>query len=330
VANRRPLIASPRVAPDLPLGRTDLERLIGDFESVLIAAGQKPSASSGYVGSALRFIRWLSGDYRPRNAAARPWGEDSQRRGHWTLLELHEQLDGYQRELEDARLRPLAVRTYMHSARAFVRWLAGDFAPRGPSTDVPIEPSTTSADVEDRIPDAASEPVAESHLATAGPAIPEDWFWEGRVQDAVVGHLIVTGWHIRQMADTATRARGHDIVAAKGDTELIVEVKGYPSVAYRDPRRALEPKRTHPSMQAKVWFADAVVKCLRIKGMLGDATAAALALPDFPRYRSLLNDTMGPLRQLGIGVMLVEQTGEVSVAIPFEPDSPNSGDAASA
>ncbi len=42
---------------------------------------------------------------------------------------------------------------------------------------------------------------------TAGDAR-ADWFWEGNVQAALIGHLAATGWQIRQVADTRSRSTG--------------------------------------------------------------------------------------------------------------------------
>jgi hypothetical protein len=39
-----------------------------------------------------------------------------------------------------------------------------------------------------------------------------DWFWEGNVQRAVVGHLVDEGWTIESETDTASRARADAIV----------------------------------------------------------------------------------------------------------------------
>jgi hypothetical protein len=89
----------------------------------------------------------------------------------------------------------------------------------------------------------------------------------------------------------------------------MVEVKGYPSVGYRDPRRAHEIKRTNPTLQAKHWYADAMLKSLRYQGK-HPGVGVAIAVPDFPRYRSLLAETSGSLRTLGVAVLLA---GEQSV-----------------
>jgi hypothetical protein len=70
-----------------------------------------------------------------------------------------------------------------------------------------------------------------------------DWFWEGNVQEALAGYLEGKGWSIRSLADTAARSRGIDIVAVRGSTQLLVEVKGYPSTTYKGADEG--PTKTH-------------------------------------------------------------------------------------
>jgi hypothetical protein len=154
---------------------------------------------------------------------------------------------------------------------------------------------------------------ASGVLVAVDSDVPSDWFWEGRIQDVMVDYLRHDRWVIVATANTASRARGDDIEAVKNDRE----VKGYPSVGYRDPRRAGEVKRTNPTLQAKHWYAEALLKVVRIKGTRG-RTEVAMALPDAPRYRSLLSETNGALKQLGVGVYLVRADGDVEVLLPHE------------
>ena len=83
----------------------------------------------------------------------------------------------------------------------------------------------------------------------------EDWFWEGNVQAAVADYLVGDGWTIEQAADTASRARGIDLLASKDGRSLAVEVKGYPSTTYVRGEQQGMPKRTNPTNQAPKWFA---------------------------------------------------------------------------
>lgn len=140
--------------------------------------------------------------------------------------------------------------------------------------------------------------------------ITADWFWEGQVVGSLVKFLIRDGWLIRSQADTHSKERGADIHAAKREIELFVEAKGYPSKFYRDPRRASEQKPTNPTNQAQQWYSHALLKALRLQNEHASAIIA-LAFPDFPRYRALLEETSGALRKLGIVVYLTRETGEV-------------------
>jgi hypothetical protein len=145
--------------------------------------------------------------------------------------------------------------------------------------------------------------------------VPTDWFWEGHVHDVMVAYLRREGWTITAESNMAIRAQGDDIAALKDGRRLVVEVKGYPSVGYRDPRRAGELKRTNPTLQAKHWFADALLKLVRIRGKRPDVSAA-MPFPDSPRYRSLIEETREPLRQLGVGLFVVMPDGRVDEVLP--------------
>lgn len=48
----------------------------------------------------------------------------------WTTAELASELDRFEAELREAGLAENSVRTYVDRSRYFVRWLAGDYAPR--------------------------------------------------------------------------------------------------------------------------------------------------------------------------------------------------------
>lgn len=152
---------------------------------------------------------------------------------------------------------------------------------------------------------------------------PSDWFWEGNVQLAIQLSLEKAGWTIRSSADTASKAHGTDLLASLASRTLAVEVKGYPSTNYADPRRALETKKTNPINQAGHWYAQAVLKAMRMRSSLPLAEIA-IGLPDFPRYRNLLADTEGSLRVIGVGVYLVAEPASVKLLIehkaPIPPD----------
>lgn len=155
-------------------------------------------------------------------------------------------------------------------------------------------------------------PRSQTKAAVNVPHAPEldEWFTEAQVQSKVVAHLVAKGYRILSVADTATRERGIDIVAALGDQTVAIEVKGYPSKNYADPRRAGEVKRTQPSNQAKHWYAQAVLASMITRSRRPN-DRAVIALPDFPKYRDICAETSGSLDSCGVEVWWVSATGDV-------------------
>jgi hypothetical protein len=146
-----------------------------------------------------------------------------------------------------------------------------------------------------------------------------DWSWEGNVQGVLVSWLRAQGWEIEFIADTATRQQGDDIRARRDGSVLRVEVKGWPTLGrYADPARANEVKRTQPSTQAAHWFGQALLHVVRDLGRHPD-DPVAIGLPDQPRYRGLIADTMDPLRKLGVAVWLVSEDGRVEIVVGHAP-----------
>lgn len=52
----------------------------------------------------------------------------------WTLDELEQELRRFEAELRKANLAENSVRTYVDRSAIFLRWLAGDYHPRGPQS----------------------------------------------------------------------------------------------------------------------------------------------------------------------------------------------------
>ncbi len=102
------------------------------------------------------------------------------------------------------------------------------------------------------------------------------WFWEGNVQATVVRYLATQDCIIRSVADTAGRKPGKDIVAEREGKPIWITVKGYPEGT----------SKTHPSTQAGHWFKQAVFDIIEYRGE-SEIAELGMALPDFPRYRSL-------------------------------------------
>jgi Holliday junction resolvase-like predicted endonuclease len=155
-------------------------------------------------------------------------------------------------------------------------------------------------------------------LAMPPPAEPadSDWARESNVQSRVVTHLAHEGWQIISVANTASRERGVDIIAERDGTRLLAEVKGWPSTTYARGECAGQRKPTQPTLQATHWFAEGLITLIR-RGTR-PSTRLALALPDKPRYRTLLAEAGWAIQRMEIIVYLVEADGAVHI---WEPDN---------
>ena len=56
----------------------------------------------------------------------------NRREGPWTAQDLHELLAEFEAELRRRGLEENTIRTYVDRSTYFVRWLDGDYRPRGP------------------------------------------------------------------------------------------------------------------------------------------------------------------------------------------------------
>jgi len=130
----------------------------------------------------------------------------------------------------------------------------------------------------------------------------ELWFWEGKVQAQVVRYLESQHYSIQSVADTARHQQGKDIVAERNGKQLWVSVKGYPRGT---------PK-TNPSVQAGHWFKQAIFDVVEYRGQ-DKSVLLGVALPDYPRYRSLTKKTTWFKAIADFRYFWVKQNGEVSV-----------------
>jgi hypothetical protein len=90
-----------------------------------------------------------------------------------------------------------------------------------------------------------------------------------------------------------------------------VEVKGFPSTSYADPRRAGEAKPTPPSLQATHWYGGALLKALRLREKHPDE-GVAMAFPEAAQYRRLLGETQTAIRTMRVDVFLVAENGSMT------------------
>ncbi|WP_233194058.1 hypothetical protein [Cryobacterium sp. M25] len=170
--------------------------------------------------------------------------------------------------------------------------------------------ATLGYEIRGEISPPASEP-AEVSATSPSPLVDESWHTEANVQSAIVTWLAGRGWRILSVANTATRERGIDVVAARGDETVGIEVKGYPSRGYADPARATESKRTSPSTQAGHWYGQALLAAIKLRGNQPDVHSV-VALPDFLRYRTLYAETKSSLDAAGISIWWVDSQQAVT------------------
>lgn len=137
-----------------------------------------------------------------------------------------------------------------------------------------------------------------------------DWFWEGNVVRSVVRYLKAEGWKVEHVSDTASKEQGDDIRATREGRTLRVEMKGWPTEGYANKSRAGEKKRTRPTTQAPHWYSQAL---LHVIGDLGKhpADLVAIALPDWPTFRRLVDRTETSLKRLGVALLFVDTSGKV-------------------
>ncbi len=129
------------------------------------------------------------------------------------------------------------------------------------------------------------------------------WHWEGNVQHAVVEWLREHGWSIASAANTASKAAGVDVIARRESRELWVTVKGFPE---------LRPGRTTPPpMQARHWFAGALMDVVMYRQQRTDVEIA-LALPGpFPTYDRLVRRVAWLMPVVPFWVFVVGCSGRV-------------------
>ncbi len=138
-----------------------------------------------------------------------------------------------------------------------------------------------------------------------------EWSWEGNVQSAIVAHLAREGWRVTRVADTAAQERGVDVVAERETETVLVEVKGWPSRVYARGERAGQPKPTQPTLQAKHWYAEALLSALRLREKHA-RHCVVMAFPDMPRYRAVGSETATSLRACGVDIWFVTADGNVT------------------
>jgi len=137
-----------------------------------------------------------------------------------------------------------------------------------------------------------------------------EWFEETNISRKIRDYLKATGHEIIRFNDDK-RQKGHDIEVIKNDIKTIIEVKGFPSKYYVGTEKQGKKKPTHPNLQAKHWFSEALLSLLLAKCEAWGEVTIAMGLPRFQKYEELCSKIL-PLREkLGIKIYFVDESGNV-------------------
>jgi hypothetical protein len=118
------------------------------------------------------------------------------------------------------------------------------------------------------------------------------------------------GWTEIARADTLSREKGPDLVLGKETRKLVVEAKGYPDTIYaRGPNQG-KPKPTKPRLQAKHWFAEALLSAMLLQTEYSE-NEIGIALPNNERYLQLYSKVRQQLDRIGLHVFFVDAKGKV-------------------
>jgi len=139
----------------------------------------------------------------------------------------------------------------------------------------------------------------------------KEWFEEGKVSRKIKVFLEKEGHKITKF-NIDKRMRGHDIEAVKDNEKLIVEAKGFPSEKHTGGQERGQLKSTHPNLQAKHWFSEALFSLIVAKSENPQAKIA-LGLPDVKKYRELISKIEYFKENFELTVYLVDEKGNIRV-----------------
>jgi len=137
----------------------------------------------------------------------------------------------------------------------------------------------------------------------------QEWFEETNVARKIRSFLEKQGWRIIKFNEDKRR-KGPDVVAVKGDRKLVIEVKGYPSTRYVRGEKKGKLKPTHPNLQAKHWFSEALLSVIRVKSR-NPMVEIGIGLPKFQKYVQLISDVEILKECLGVKFYIVKEDGGV-------------------
>jgi len=138
-----------------------------------------------------------------------------------------------------------------------------------------------------------------------------NWFEEGNVAKKVKEFLSKNGYNITKFNEDK-RERGHDIEAVKDEKRFIIEVKGFPWDRYvRGPKKGMK-KPTHPNLQAKHWFAEALLSLIMAKSK-DPIVEVGMGLPYNKKNLEFISKVKILKEKINLKYFLVNENGDVKI-----------------
>jgi len=136
-----------------------------------------------------------------------------------------------------------------------------------------------------------------------------EWFEESNISRKIKDYLEKKEYKITKFnADKKTK--GHDIEAEKDNSKFIFEIKGFPSDKYVSGKKMGKKKPTNPNLQAKHWFAEALLSLIIAKSE-NPKINIAMGLPFKEKYKELINKITYFRKQFDLTFYLVDENGNI-------------------
>lgn len=114
----------------------------------------------------------------------------------------------------------------------------------------------------------------------------DDWFSESNISRMLVRYLNNQDYTIRKDNSDTPQKKGVDIIVIKNGIKEYIEVKGYPSIYYKEEKRRKEKKKTKPELQC-THYLDGCLSSM-IKNYKSKEIALAMAFPACAQYERLI------------------------------------------
>lgn len=139
----------------------------------------------------------------------------------------------------------------------------------------------------------------------------DEWFKEGNVSKKLKEWFESQDYMIEQFVENKKK-RGKDMVVSKNGKRIVIEVKGYPSKYYVDPRKQGHEKKTSPTLQARHWFSHALLSLMKAKSD-SPKSIVAMGLPYSNRYENLIEGVSYAAKLMGLQFYFVKKDGSVYI-----------------